>query len=433
MNQQPQYKYFNNDTNSFNVNTTHPLIQSSQEYYIYKKFVSIHSEDRDPIKYPNSSDFEIELPEDMINVSSLELVSWAFPSNYNVFSKENNNILLSFLIINPYNPYQFDFDNLYYYRIYEALDFQKNIPYTFYIETGFYNPLQMTTELTNKMNYVVTNKLILYFNQKHIDFPTEGWDITLNQLKENGGYNRFVIVYNEVMAKIWFGNTSDQFEILSSYGFVQNQILSQSNCEYSSVVPDSSKYGLPSNLGLERNDAKSTCVNENVYSGDFETYNGITIPRFYYGDVNPGDNGYWLLPEQDLSGSLVYWIEPPYKINLMGEAYIYLEIGGQNCVDETQPFQLSEFTLTTNKTNGIVNSSFAKIPVPSTPLSQWFDKNSASFKFYYPPAERIRKLKFKLRYHNGQLVQFGVFNYSFLLQFNILLPMITRDQKAVYF
>jgi hypothetical protein len=176
---------------------------------------------------------------------------------------------LSFLIINPYNPYQFDLDNLYYYRIYEALHFQKNIPYTFYIETGFYNPQQMTTELTNKMNYIVTNKLILYFNQKHIDFPTEGWDITLNQLKENGGYNRFVIVYNEVMAKIWFGNTSDQFEILSSLGFVQNQIFSQSNCEYSSMVPDSSKYGLPSNLGLERNNVKSTCVNENIYSGDF--------------------------------------------------------------------------------------------------------------------------------------------------------------------
>ena len=32
---------------SFNVNTNHPIIPNSQEYTIYKQYVSIHSEDRD--------------------------------------------------------------------------------------------------------------------------------------------------------------------------------------------------------------------------------------------------------------------------------------------------------------------------------------------------------------------------------------------------
>jgi hypothetical protein len=43
-----------------------------------------------------------------------------------------------------------------------------------------------------------------------------------------------------------------------------------------------------------------------------------------------------------------------------------------------------------------------------------------------PPAERIRKLKFKIRYHNGQLVDFGVFDYSLLLEFVILQPSQAR-------
>ena len=46
-----------NNYNNFNVNSSHPLIQSSQEYMYYKKFVSIHSEDRDIIRYPNSAEF----------------------------------------------------------------------------------------------------------------------------------------------------------------------------------------------------------------------------------------------------------------------------------------------------------------------------------------------------------------------------------------
>ena len=72
-----------------NTNANHPIIPSSQEYLFYKKYVSIHSEDRDILKYPNSSEFEITLPEDLLNVSSLRLVNWSFPSNYNTFSQLN--------------------------------------------------------------------------------------------------------------------------------------------------------------------------------------------------------------------------------------------------------------------------------------------------------------------------------------------------------
>jgi hypothetical protein len=123
----------------------------------------------------------------------------------------------------------------------------------------------------------------------------------------------------------------------------------------------------------------------------------------------------------------VYFLEAPYKINFMGPDHIYMEIDGMNCIDETVPWNLSEFTAHNSQTNGIVNSAFAKIPVPSTPLSQWFDRDAISYKFWNPPAERISKLKIKLRYHNGQLVSFGQFNYSFMIEFNVLNPQQERS------
>jgi hypothetical protein len=154
-------------------------------------------------------------------------------------------------------------------------------------------------------------------------------------------------------------------------------------------------------------------------------------PRFFYGDVFPGDDGYWLQADPLLEGSTVYWVESTYKINIMGPAFIYMEVEGQNCIDETSPYNFSEFTFKTNETNGIANSAFAKIPVPTTPLAQWFDRESLPYKFYYPPAERMRKLKIKLRYHDGQLVNFGVFNYSFVVEFVLQLPQILRNSNTV--
>jgi hypothetical protein len=417
----------------YNVNTTHPLIPNSQQYIYYKKYISIHSEDRDTAKFPRSSEFEIELPEDYLNVASLKLVNWTFPSNYNVFSSSNGNVLFVFKIDNPYNPAAFGLTDEYNFRIYEALFMNIQKSYSFIIEEGFYNPNQMTTELTNKLNFSVTKVITQYFIDQNTNYPSDGWNNTLKEFKSRGGYRRFIVVYHAVTARLWFGNSTDPFTLLNSEGSVTNKYSS----EFCSVdkyhVPDSNNWGLPCNLGLPRYNVSSVSSSSLANTGDYESYNDITVPRFYYGDVTPGDDGYWLLPDIDLSGSEVHWVEATDKINLMGQAYMYMEIAGQNCIDETQPFDFSKFTLTTNQTNGIVNSSFAKLSIPTTPLSQWFDRDSVPYKLYYPPAERIRRLKIKIRYHNGEQVDFGVFNYSFLLEFTLMVPQILRNSKAVLF
>jgi len=390
----------------YNVNQTHPLIPNSQNYTTYKKYVSIHSEDRDFIKFPNSSLFEIELPEDYLNVSTVKLADWTFPANYNTFSPLTSNITMTFLINNPYNPGEHEYGDPLQQAIFVALHEYKNTEYKIIISEGFYNPDQMVTELTNRFNEAVNIVIKKYFT-------LNGYIDLLEQFVSGGGYTQFVIVYNNVGQKIWFGNKSSGFILTNQTSIAKDYLTDSSKCQ-NPQLPDFSNWGLPGYLGLDRCNIEATSVT------DFS-------PRFYYGDVYSGDNGYWLLP--DLPTAQVYFIESTYKINLMGVSYMYMEIDGLNCIDETSPYNISSFTLTTNKTNGIVNSSFAKIPIPTTPMSQWFDKNSEPYKLYLPPAERIRKLKIKIRYHNGQLVNFGVFNYSFTLEFSLYSPQQLREYK----
>ena len=314
---------------NYNVNTSHPLIPNSQEYIFYKKYLSIHSEDRDVIKYPLSSEFEIELPEDYLNVSALRLVQWTFPANYNTFSGLAGNVFLGFRLKNLYNPAEFGVTDELNYRIFEAL-FNSPSAYVFVIEEGFYNPVQMSIELTNKFNHVVSIRIGEYFEKQAIAYPNDGWDVTLSEFLAQGGYNRFIIVYNNVSLKLWFGNRADGFEIINELGEFSSIFIDNLCIPGRQRLPEFTTYGLPGYLGLSRCNQSSVSSFDLKDISNVAVVNRMQVPRFYYGDVTPGDNGYWLLP-LDSSGCQVHWLEAFYKLNIMGEPYLYLEINGQNC------------------------------------------------------------------------------------------------------
>jgi hypothetical protein len=162
MNRSSDGFHFGNKSQQFNrelnVSSNHPLIQNSDDYLYYKKYVSIHSEDRDMIRFPDSSYFEISLPEDITNVYKIALTDWTFPANYNTFSVLNENVALTFKINKPYNPNENSVNDSLASAIFEAFyTYDKN--YFFTIEDGFYNPDQMTTTLTNKFNEAVSNQI----------------------------------------------------------------------------------------------------------------------------------------------------------------------------------------------------------------------------------------------------------------------------------
>jgi len=392
--------------NKFNLNNNHPLIPNQNNYICEKKYISIHSVDRDILKYPNSASFEIELPQDYLNVQTIRLYSWSLPANYSLFSNNSGNLFLVFKLIDIYNPYQNGYNDPLQNAIYACLSLNKDKNYIITIEEGFYNPFQMCNELTNKMNVIITDELNTFFTNNII------YNYALELFT---GYNEFVVTYNSVGQKLWFGNSSSGFEILNnSDNYKEEQILKNSNCIGSRSLSSFSEWGLPSFLGFTRNSVQSlTAKSTNDY-------------RFFYLELN---NGLWITPS-NLPGSKVHYLTTPLKINFLGPAYIYMELDSNsslNCIDETEPFVEDLFTSTTNQTNGIVNSAFAKIAVPTTPYSQWFDDDMHPYKWFDPPMERLRKLKVKMRYHNGTLVDFSGFDYSFMLELTMLNPQIARN------
>lgn len=73
--------------------------------------------------------------------------------------------------------------------------------------------------------------------------------------------------------------------------------------------------------------------------------------------------------------------------------------------------------------SGRVNAAFAKIPVRCPPYSQFYDTRNAyltNISHYQPPIERITKLRFKFRYHDGRPVNFHCLPFNFSIEFNML-------------
>jgi hypothetical protein len=407
----------------WNTAQNRPLIPNVNDYLYEKKYVSIQSDDRNIIKYPNSSEFTIQLPQDYLNVQYIQLASWAFPANYSVFSVLASNLTLYFKFDTLYDPRQFEIDyvDLNFYSlqvdIYNVLNSNIANNYSITIEIGFYNPTQMATELTNKMNECIQT----YLATHGIAFSTYYY------------YSEFVVIYNTVGQRLWFGNRSSSFTMINDSTLYASNVLSSNiSCTRSGVQPSFSNWGLPAYLGFFHCNVDSTPPD-----------NGYV--RFYYDDTigtetgNPyylnglGIAGVWLYPNENLPGATVSVLTTPQKINFMGPSYIYMELEGYNCIDETVPFNVSSFTSKTNQTNGVANSCFAKIPIPTTPISQWFDNDMKPYKWFDPPAERITTLTLKFRFHNGLLADFGNFEYSILLEFNLLRPCIRRNQNITTF
>lgn len=393
---------------NYHLNNSHNLQPNANNYYVEKKYVSIHSEDRNVIMYPKSGEFKITLPQTLNNVIKVRVATYDFPSNYDVFSRDMDNIQMAFSMQIPYLPTSALPDSLD-MAIYECLLSVQNTKFIVRITPGFYTPNQMVTELTNQLNKTISDQLNLFVLANMVKYHL------LLPITDNT-YNRFVVIYNEVKQNIWFGNKADPFTLNNSlvFAFSQGNVALQCSTH---PLPNFSNWGLPSNLGLKRTDTISE-------SADYV--------RIYYGEITPGDDGYWLLPDTDLGNTLVYYVECPNKINLMGYANFYLCITKFNCLDTTVPFSVSNNDKM-DKPNGIANFALAKIQIPTTPVTQWFGQNpdNTPYAYFNPSLDKISQLCINLTYHNGITVDFQNFNYSFMLEFDILQPQILRTGKLV--
>lgn len=413
--------------NNYNLATNKPLIPNANQYFSYKQYVLINSEDRNISRYPDAADFEIELPTDYANVSTARIYSWSFPSVFSTFAPHKHNVSLAFKIPDPYVPVPGS--NTLNDGISDALLAHANDEYVIYIESGYYSPTQMATELTNKLNAAVTAYITQFFadNQPLYDSATDLFT----------GYDRFVVAYNSVSMDLWFGNRADKFELTNDSNVYNKITTSNSMCMQKNVVASDADWGLPAHLGFlkQQNNTSMTVAEINSAFGNVQPNQYLNalhasidqtalVPRFFY---EKGAAGFWI--STNIPNASIYFLNAPTKVAMLGDAHFYIEIDKLNCIDETVPYKMSQFTQTTNQTNSIVNSAFAKIPISDKPIAYCFNEASyGPYKMFNPPTDMQRKLKVKMRYHNGMLVDFGNNPYSFMIELTTLVP----NQERVY-
>lgn len=388
----------------------HPLIPREQTFSVNRKILTVHSEDRDINKWPNANHFELQLPQTYTNVETIAFVEYSFPTYYYTFSNESQNTKITFTAV-----------------ISTAAYGQTN-PITITISPGFYSHAQLAAEMQNQLNLAV-----------------RALSSSLSS------YDNFRVFYDEVRQRLLFGNTTDPFTFIYNAPESYDSEPCYAPCISTSAAATATaaqpsatirwnqytNWGLGYNLGFVKC-LPSECGNPNdVISANRAAAIAVTSSQRvnYVINASPPAVGYeWLTVP---SGATGYVLVPPNPPSLNGYSDMYVEIDRYNYLDEMQPYSTHTSNSRNNDYNGIVNSAFAKIPLNTKPTKivsnleyMYGDEpqdTSQGFATFFPPLDKLSKLKFKFRYHDGTLVDFGGQNFSF----TVALYMY-RDEIARY-
>ena len=395
----------------------HPLIPREQTYSINRKLITVHSEDRDINKWPNANHFELQLPQTYANVETIALVEYTFPTYHYTFSNENQNTKITFV------------------ATITTASYGTTDPIIITIEPGFYSPTQLATEMQNKLNLAV--------RALHASLAS---------------YDNFRVFYDEVRQRLLFGNREDAFKFVYSTPYNPPETIDANSyksdpcytpCIYNSTAqpPQPSatirwnqytNWGLGYNLGFVKC-MQSECGNAtDVNNANTATATAVTKSQsVYYINPSPPTIGYeWLTVAAGKTGHVLI---PPNPPNLNGHTDMYMELDKYNYEDEMQPYSAHTNNSRHNDYNGIVNAAFAKIPlrIKPTKIVSMFEytygddppDTSQGFATFFPPLDKLSKLKFKFRYHDGTLVDFGGQNFSFTVALYTYRDEIARSKQ----
>ena len=387
------------------LKSDHPLIPREQTYAIDRKFITVHSEDRDISKWPNANQFELQLPQTYTNVETIALVQYNFPIYYNTFSTESQNTKITFIA------------NI------SMTGYGETNPITITIGNGFYSPIQLAAEMQNKLNLAV-----------------QALQSSLS------AYANFKVFYDEVRQRLLFGNTQDPFTFI--YGAPESYVSEPCN---SSCPPGQSQTPQPSatirwnqytnwGLGYNLGFVKYLCGQCGFDTGAANTPAAApvhTSQSVYYTNTTASAIGYeWLKVATGVPG---YVLVPPNPPSLNGDSAMYMEIDRYNYQDEMQPYSERTNNSRHNDYNGTVNAAFAKIPILTKPTKiislleyQYGDEpqdTAEGMVSYFPPLDKLSKFKFKFRYHDGTPVDFGGMNFNFTIALFCYRDEIARSKQ----
>jgi len=275
--------------------------------------------------------------------------------------------------------------------------------------------INFTNKIYNISEYLQNNKFYISINntshlitiQDGIYTPTLIQNTLQNLLIQYS--STFIVQFNDVNNKIYFSDTSKPFTINFLIDISYNNFYNFNCNNYNKIINNNiyqqqNKWGLGFLLGFDKLLYTSSPINN---------YNAFSYNNPLLSWTNYTTNT----------------IISPHTVNLEINQNIYIEIDKLNQSDEIKPYTIDKYT---NTNNGIVNSFIAKIPIFRNYNQQIFitkDFFLESVSYYQPPLEKISKLKFKFRFHNGLLVDLQNNNISFTLEINQIRNEI-KDYKV---
>jgi len=396
---------------NFVIQTSHPIQARAQTYTLDRKILSIHSYDRDITKWPNSNYFEIDLPESVTNIQSIRLVQISIPSNQFVFSNKYQNTKLSFVHepLAPGGPPPYG-----------------GTEHTITISEGSYTPQELAIEIASKMNFAA------YTNPNGLTGPP---------------IEQYVCKYNDITNTFWFGNTAHKFILRFS-----KQEIYSGLCNQPIVWKNYTRWGLPAYLGYKRKDYICEETNTNAdgyvvgnipkasYGFSYEWGTSLSTPPYnvWLGDGATTNEAFFVNVTEPLvyAGVTGGTIDESgiCQMDIFGDQAIYMELDKFNSIDEMEPYSENTMGIYNNDLNGKVKAAFAKIPILQTQFTQQTDNvnnNLMNISHYDPVIERINRLRFKFRYHDGRLVDFRCVPFNFSIEFNCLRDR--QDKKMAIF
>ena len=327
-----------------------------------KKILTIHSEDRDINKWPDPNEFELYLPDNYSNIESINLTNISITNNF-------------------YNISEYLFNN---YLPYSTTQDSPNLSHIL-IPDGLYTPEQLA--------------------------------FTLTKLLEN---QKIFVLYHKIKNKFLFlSSLSHNFNLqFDNFAYTEKLCKDKKFLDPIKISKQYAHWGLGYNLGFEKT------------SYDFSRNGPIEPPDISTNYVNDFDiclnDPNKIIPDGfDISNCYFRYSEN--QIDLNPSNTIYMEIDKHNYCDEITPYQYRSNYLYCNDYNSTINSYFAKILFLTQNSSIGKKMTPTNHEGYISqghlncknPIEKLTRLKFKFRYHNGELVDFHNINFNFTLEFHL--------------
>lgn len=383
------------------MTTSHPIINKPEHLILEPHYVTFHSNDRDKSK--PISKWDIQLPQPMHQVYSMQLIDAYIPTN-NLFILKNDYQNLAFMIHINNDPPP---DDVIVQTEYCKSPYNQN------------SKSEKTTTINACYNFDGPNAYVDTYTTKMIRIPEGTYtnhsdlaNVIQNQLSLKTNHLSIVwtVLYSEINQKFYIYYSGSILNIILDF---KSQII-YSECNFDNkqqptVYHNETHWGLGYNLGF----------NKDLYNAsskfNFDELNQCDVNDELYVYRHPllsQSNNYGLITN-NLNKAFV----SQNDAQLISSQNIYMLVDNYNNIDAISPNNQYVNSTYNNTYNGIVKYAFAKINVEKSKtcisLPNYITHMKNSFE------SRIHKLSFSFRFHDGRYVYFGKNNdLTFSIVFN---------------